>query len=130
VLSNERGFTLVELIAVLIVLAVITTVVVIKFNLFTGSATQQMIDHSIGELNNREKMVWTNLKLSFYEGEIDVEVQRIMNEKYMDLGNGTQVKDGVIYLLVDRHLRYGADNNPRGALGPQRRIHGNSCYYW
>jgi len=96
VLSNERGFTLVELIAVLIVLAVITTVVVIKFNLFTGSATQQMIDHSIGELNNREKMVWTNLKLSFYEGEIDVEVQRIMNEKYMDLGNGTQVKDGVI----------------------------------
>ena len=88
-LRNERGFTLVELIAVLIVVGVIFTVVAYKLNLFTGTATQQMVDHAIIELNNREKLVWTNLKLSFFEGNFDEEIQRLMREKHFDLGNGT-----------------------------------------
>lgn len=90
-LRNQRGFTLVELIAVLIVVGIIFTIVLLKFNSFGDSATQQMIDQAIIELNNREKLVWTNLKLSFYEGDIDEEIQVIMNEKYLDLGNGVEV---------------------------------------
>lgn len=99
-LNNERGFTLVELIAVLIILGIITSIVAIKFNIFTGSATQQMIDHAIGELNHREKSVWSNLKLSFYDGEIDEKVREIMKEKYMDLGNGTQVSEDLTRITI------------------------------
>lgn len=95
-LRNERGFTLVEMIAVLIILGIIFTTVAVKFGVFTSGATQQMIDQSITELNNREKLVWTNLKLSFYEGVIDDRVQEIMTEKYLDLGNGAGVSGNIL----------------------------------
>lgn len=90
-LRDERGFTLVELLAMLIIVGIIFSVVAYKFGVFTETATQQMIDHAIVELNKREKLVWHNLKLSFYEGDIDKETLRLMQEQHFNLGNGTRV---------------------------------------
>lgn len=89
-MQNQRGFTLIELLAVIIILGIIFSVAINKFGLFEGSATQRMIDVGIKELNTREKLVWSNVKL---RGGYDVDKidEIIQAEIDRDLGNGTDV---------------------------------------
>ena len=89
-MRDQRGFTLVELIAVLITLAVITTVVAMKFVGFTTSTKEQMIDQAIVELNTREKLVWSNAKLADVHDNIDEYVRKLVER---DIGAGATVLD-------------------------------------
>ena len=87
---DQRGFTLVELLAVVIIIGVIGTVVAFKFTDFTQSARNQMIDHAIQELNTREKFVWGNAKLADVNGDIDT---YILERVERDIGAGATVSD-------------------------------------
>lgn len=61
---NQKGFTLIELISVMIILSVMASVSVKKLDLLSGTATNRAIQESVKELNVRESLTWTNIKLS------------------------------------------------------------------
>jgi prepilin-type N-terminal cleavage/methylation domain-containing protein len=61
---NQKGFTLIELISVMIIMGVVASVSIQKFDLLSDSASQQALISGIKELNIRESLTWTNLKIS------------------------------------------------------------------
>jgi len=63
-LRNQKGFTLIEILAVLIIIAIICSTLVIKFDLITGMTDNVGSSMVIDNLNTREKMTWFNLKLA------------------------------------------------------------------
>lgn len=63
-IRNQKGFTLVEIIAVLILLGILAAVAIPKYMDMTTEAKQKAIDAGIAEMNSRESMVWGKVKLS------------------------------------------------------------------
>lgn len=63
-ISGEKGFTLVEIIAVLVILSVLTAVAIPRYLSIDESARQRAIDAGIAELNGRETLTWSNLKIT------------------------------------------------------------------
>jgi prepilin-type N-terminal cleavage/methylation domain-containing protein len=61
---NQRGLTLVEIIAVLVVLGILTALAVPRFIDLESGAKQKAIDAAIGELNGREDLTWADQKIS------------------------------------------------------------------
>lgn len=63
-ISDQNGFTLIELISVIIILGVLATTVVKKFDILSDTASQRALVEGVSELNARESLTWTNMKLS------------------------------------------------------------------
>lgn len=63
-ITNAKGFTLIELIAVMVILGVMASVGVKKFDLISSTASDRALQEGIKELNVRETVIWTNIKLS------------------------------------------------------------------
>ena len=61
---NQKGFTLIELISVMIIMSVMASVAVKKLDLVTGTATDQVLQEAVKELNAREYLIWIDIKLS------------------------------------------------------------------
>jgi prepilin-type N-terminal cleavage/methylation domain-containing protein len=64
------GFTLVEIIAVLAIIAILASLSLPKFINLEGNAKQKILYSALSELNTREKLLWSKLKLSD-EGWVD-----------------------------------------------------------
>ncbi|MGD2023933.1 MAG: prepilin-type N-terminal cleavage/methylation domain-containing protein [Desulfobacterales bacterium] len=61
----DKGFTLLEIIAVLVILSILAAIAVPKYISLDESARQRAIDAGIAELNGRESLTWSNEKISF-----------------------------------------------------------------
>jgi len=63
-LRNQKGFTLIELISVMIIMGVMSSIAVKKVDFITDTASARALDTAVKELNVRESLVWSNIKIS------------------------------------------------------------------
>ncbi len=61
---DSRGFTLIEIIAVLVLLGMLAALAIPKFINLDQNAKDRAIDSGISELNGRESLVWADAKVS------------------------------------------------------------------
>jgi prepilin-type N-terminal cleavage/methylation domain-containing protein len=73
-INNQKGFTLIELISVLIIMGVIVSVAIKKFDLLSDKASITALQSGVRELKSRETVVWFKIKLSDtgYTNDVDV----------------------------------------------------------
>ena len=63
-MKNQAGFTLIEIIAVLVIISVVGAITFTKAEALSQSAALRAIEDGIRELNSREMVTWANIKLS------------------------------------------------------------------
>jgi len=61
---SEQGFTLLEIIAVMVILSILAAIAVPRYVSLDEKARQRAIDAGISELNGRETLTWSNAKIS------------------------------------------------------------------
>jgi len=76
---NQKGFTLIELISVMIIMSVMASVAVKRLDLVTGTATDQILQEAVKELNVREHLTWIDIKLSSINWTNDADVFSVMD---------------------------------------------------
>ena len=89
--SNQKGFTLIELIAVMVIMGVMTSVGVKKYDILSDSAEITAIKAGIRELNTQESLVWIDMKLSDTGWTADVDVYNAVEK---NLGQGYRWNPG------------------------------------
>ncbi len=61
---NQKGFTLIEMVSVMIIMGVVASVSIQKFDILSDTANERALTAGIKELNVRESLVWSNTKIS------------------------------------------------------------------
>lgn len=76
---SQKGFTLLELIAVMIILSVLAALAIPRYISLDAGAKERAIDAGISELNGRESLTWSNLKISVTGWENDANTFSIVD---------------------------------------------------
>lgn len=82
---DQKGFTLIELISVMIIMGVVASVSIQRFDLVSDSANHRILQTAIKELNIRESLIWSNAKISLDGYTNDEDIFTAMDT---NLGNG------------------------------------------
>jgi type II secretory pathway pseudopilin PulG len=71
---NQEGFTLIELISIMIILGVLGSVAIKKYDNLTNTASVRALAVAVIELNVRDSLIWANMKISTdgYTNDADV----------------------------------------------------------
>ena len=100
--NNNQGFTLIEIMAVLIIMGIIIGTIGLKMFSFTDTASHRAIEVSVAELNAREKLTWHKVNLSTTGYINDVSIFNMIdytsgNIHWNNIGilGGTLTTDGV-----------------------------------
>lgn len=105
-MTNQKGFTLIEIMAVMIILGILVTFGVTKFIRIDHTAELRGLEIGLRELNTREKLVWTNLKISstyYNEEEIDTAIIEEVDLNMTDYKwNGNVLSLGSASLTLER----------------------------
>ena len=72
--ANRKGFTLIELMSVLVIMGVMFSVAIKKLDIVSDSASITAIKVGVRELNTQETLVWTQVKLSDTDWTSDADV--------------------------------------------------------
>ena len=119
---NQRAFTLLELIAVMLILGILAALAIPRYMDLEASANARAIDAALSELNGREALIWGQIKTtatSYVKATGDNDVWGLMlndptkNCPYLgtyynwvalpDQGGGTLTfKDGSVFTLSRR----------------------------
>jgi prepilin-type N-terminal cleavage/methylation domain-containing protein len=62
--GNDQGFTLLEIIATMVILSILAGLAIPRYISLDESAKQRAIVAGIAELNGRETLTWSNIKIS------------------------------------------------------------------
>ncbi len=89
--ANSKGFTLLELMAVLVIMGVMFSVAIKKFDLLSDTASITAIKTGVRELNTQETMAWTQMKLSDIGWTSDADVYNAIGK---NLGQGYRWNPG------------------------------------
>ena len=63
-ISNTKGFTLIEIMATLVIIGVLSSVGVQKYDMISDTASQRVLEVAFRELNSRELLTWAMVKIS------------------------------------------------------------------
>lgn len=66
ILSKRQGFTLIEVIAVLLMLGILASMAIRRYIDVDVAANLSGIDAAVSELNGREALIWAQIKSSTY----------------------------------------------------------------
>ena len=91
---DDRGFTLIEMIAAMIIISIFVAAAVIKYDGFKTGAKDSAITLSVSELNVRERLAWENVKLEMAYVDDDTLQLDMMAEDLYDLGRSTSWRSG------------------------------------
>ena len=78
-LRNQKGFTLIELISIMIILGVLGSVAIRKYDNLTNTANESVLAVTVEELNARESLIWANMKISNEGYTNDTDVYTALN---------------------------------------------------
>ena len=98
--ANRKGYTLLELMAVLVILGVMFSVAIKKFDLISDSASITAIKAGVRELNIQETMVWTEMKLSDLGWTADGDVYNAVGKNFgqgYKWNPGPTITGGILY---------------------------------
>ncbi len=82
---TQKGFTLIELMSVLVIMGVIFSVAIKKFDLLTDNASITALKAGVKELNTQESLIWIKMKLSETGWAADLDVYNAVGK---NLGAG------------------------------------------
>jgi prepilin-type N-terminal cleavage/methylation domain-containing protein len=63
-LGSQSGFTLLEMMCVLVILGMVFSITIHRFNVLSDTAYQKALHSAIQELNIRETLIWYDFKIS------------------------------------------------------------------
>ena len=91
--ANRNGFTLLELLSVLVIMSVMLSVGIKKFDLLSDTASITALKEGVRELNTQETLVWTQIKLSETDWTSDADVYNAIDK---NLGHGYRWNPGPV----------------------------------